>query len=96
MKLIYRGIEYKSGKQETEAKRLDSAISRSKERTSVAFAKQVLRTQPCRKAYRQDDNSDNKVILVKPIHYYTYRGVSYTKNLVFDTQTSLLLNIDRQ
>ena len=88
MKLTYRGIEYKSGKQEIEAKQLDSAISCSKYYKSVA--------KPCRKADRQNDNSDNKVILVKPIHYYTYRGVSYTKNLVFDTQTRLLLDIDRQ
>ena len=40
--------------------------------------------------------TDKKVILIRPIHYYTYRGVSYTKNLVFDNQSKLLLDIDRQ
>ena len=38
----------------------------------------------------------SQVILIRPIHYYTYRGVSYTKNLVYDTQTKNLLDIDRQ
>jgi hypothetical protein len=32
-------------------------------------------------------NLKNHQILVKPIHYYTYRGVSYTKNLFFDSHT---------
>lgn len=38
----------------------------------------------------------NKIILIRPLHYYTYRGISYTKNFVFDTQTKLLLDIDHQ
>ena len=44
------------------------------------------------------DNAEdmNKVILIRPINYYTYRGVSYTKNLVYDNQTKNLLDIDRQ
>ncbi|MEM7758496.1 MAG: DUF4278 domain-containing protein [Cyanobacteria bacterium P01_A01_bin.40] len=47
--------------------------------------------------YRLSDAQDsNKLILIRPINYYTYRGISYTKNLVFDTQTKLLLDIDRQ
>lgn len=47
--------------------------------------------------YRLSPEKDsNKVILIRPIQYYTYRGVSYTKNLVFDTKTQLLLDIDRQ
>lgn len=47
--------------------------------------------------YLVSDHQDaNKVILVRPINYYTYRGVSYTKNLVFDTNTKLLVDIDRQ
>ena len=37
----------------------------------------------------------NKIILVRPIHYYTYRGVSYTK-MVVDTKTKLLLDTNRQ
>jgi hypothetical protein len=40
--------------------------------------------------------AENKVILIRPIHYFTYRGVSYTKNLVFDIRNKLLLDIDRQ
>ena len=40
--------------------------------------------------------TEKKIILIKPIHYYTYRGVSYTKNLVFDTQNKVLRTIDRQ
>ncbi len=40
--------------------------------------------------------AENQVILIRPIHYYTYRGVSYTKNLVFDTRNKLLLDINRQ
>lgn len=47
--------------------------------------------------YRLSNSQDsNKVMIIRPIHYYTYRGVSYTKNLVFDTQTKLLLDLDRQ
>ena len=38
---------------------------------------------------------NNKFILVRPIHYYTYRGVSYTKNLFFDNNTKNLLDTDR-
>ncbi len=43
-----------------------------------------------------DSTEENKVIQIKPIHYYTYRGVSYTKNLFFDGDTKALLNIDRK
>ncbi len=77
MKLTYRGIDYKSQKQEVDPKQLPSAISFSK----------YLVSNHC---------DSNKVILVRPIHYYTYRGVSYTKNLIFDSHTKLLLDIGRQ
>ncbi|MEM8718984.1 MAG: DUF4278 domain-containing protein [Cyanobacteria bacterium P01_G01_bin.39] len=47
--------------------------------------------------YRLSNAHDaNKIILIRPMHYYTYRGVCYTKNLVFNSQTKLLLDIDRQ
>lgn len=47
--------------------------------------------------YRLSNHQDsNKVILIRPIHYFTYRGVSYTKQLIFDTQTKFLLDIDRE
>ena len=39
---------------------------------------------------------DNKVVQIKPIHYFTYRGVSYTKNLFFDSATKHLIDIDRK
>ena len=42
------------------------------------------------------DEDSNKVILIRPIQYYTYRGVSYTKNLTFDIKTQFLIDIDRQ
>ena len=77
MKLTYRGIDYKSQKQEVEPKQLQSA---------KRFSKYLV----------SNHNDSNKVILVRPIHYYTYRGVSYTKNLIFDSRTKLLLDIDRQ
>ena len=47
--------------------------------------------------YRLSSSPDsNKVMLIRPIQYYTYRGVSYTKSLVFDTKTIVLLDLDRQ
>ncbi|MDJ0591760.1 MAG: DUF4278 domain-containing protein [Pleurocapsa sp. MO_226.B13] len=36
------------------------------------------------------------IILVRPMEFYTYRGVSYTKNPIFDSQTKLLLDIEQQ
>lgn len=58
---------------------------------------QPLKTEATYDKYRLGNAQDsNKVILIRPIHCYTYRGVSYTKSLVFDTQTKLLLDIDRQ
>lgn len=40
--------------------------------------------------------NSNRVIQIKPIYYYTYRGVSYTKNLFFDTDNQLLIDVDRK
>ncbi len=58
---------------------------------------QQLQTAILLKQYCLANAQDaNKINLIRPIHYYTYRGVSYTKNLVFDTQTKLLLDIDQQ
>ena len=53
---------------------------------AIAFSKYLV----------SNHQDGNKVILVRPIHYYTYRGVSYTKNLIFDNHTKLLLDVDRQ
>ena len=45
--------------------------------------------------YRLSRSQDsNVVILMKPVSYYTYRGVSYTKNPVFNTKTQLLVDPD--
>jgi len=38
----------------------------------------------------------HKVILIRPIHYYTYRGISYIKNLTYDLNSNSLLDINRQ
>ena len=47
--------------------------------------------------YHLNRNTNNdRVIQVKPIYYYTYRGISYTKNLIVDPYAKLLLNIGRQ
>ena len=43
----------------------------------------------------QPENS-HKTILIRPIHYYTYRGISYTKNLTYDPNSNSLLDISRQ
>ena len=44
----------------------------------------------------KSSTEENKVIQIKPIHYYTYRGISYTKNLFFDSHSKLLLDIERK
>jgi hypothetical protein len=45
--------------------------------------------------YRLSNDRDaNKLIFIRPIHYYTYRGVSYTKNLIFAPKTQLLVKND--
>ena len=38
----------------------------------------------------------HQTLRIRPLHYYTYRGVSYTKHLTFDGNTNILLDIDRQ
>ena len=42
------------------------------------------------------DPDSNEIILIRPIHFYTYRGVSYTKNFVYDTCIKILLSINQQ
>ncbi len=47
--------------------------------------------------YRLSSDLDSsEIILIRPIHFYTYRGVSYTKNFVYDTCTKILLSINQQ
>jgi hypothetical protein len=58
-----------------------------------------LKTQTSKLSLRQPNHTDTnklyKIVSIRPI-YYTYRGVSYTKNLLFNTQSEHLLNFDRQ
>lgn len=49
----------------------------------------ILRQPPPDRSYDL-----NVVILICSQRYYNYRGISYTKTLVFDTETLILLNID--
>ena len=63
-----------------------SLCSQSKARTSFVIPQK----------YRLSRSQDsNVVILMKPVSYYTYRGVSYNKNPVFNTKTKLILDPDR-
>ena len=84
MKLTYRGINYKAQKQETKSDSLENAIGES-QAIGIPLDQHLT-----------DNIEKNKVIQIKPIHYYAYRGVSYTKNLVFDGNTKVLLDIDRK
>jgi hypothetical protein len=46
--------------------------------------------------YRLANEHDaNKLIFIRPIQYYTYRGVSYTKNLICTPKTRLLVDNDQ-
>jgi len=75
IKLIYRGIKYKSQ-------------SNQQTKKSVRF--------PADRCGTKKAQNFDKLISIKPIHYYTYRGVSYTKTVVFDLQHQILLDVDRQ
>lgn len=42
--------------------------------------------------YRLSYHSDaNKIVLLRQVRYYTYRGVSYTKYPIINAKTKLLL-----
>ena len=84
MKLTYRGINYKAQKQEVQLDILDEAMPTAS--SAIASFSQHLDRHV----------KENKVIQVTPIHYYTYRGTSYTKNIIADPYAKLLLDIDRQ
>ena len=83
MKLTYRGKNYQVQIPEVKPNLFDDAI--------VNLEKGMTTEK-----HSINSIEHNKVIQVKPIHYYTYRGVSYTKNLIFDTHAKLLLNINRK
>ena len=38
----------------------------------------------------------HQAVRIRPLYYYTYRGVSYTKKLTYNIDTNILLDIDRQ
>ena len=67
-----------------------------KVKTPEVQPQQLKPTVGLNKHFTNLDRDRDKIILVRPIHYYTYRGVSYTKNLIFDSYSKLLLDIDRQ
>ena len=75
MKLIYRGIDYKSQTKDKQPKK--------------------FRPTPVDKCGANKTKSLNRLISIEPV-YYTYRGVSYIKNIVSDTHERILLDIDRQ
>ena len=76
-KLIYRGINYKSQKQNKQTRKISDRV-------------------PSDKCGAKKKQNFDKLISIKPIHYYTYRGVSYTKSVVSDRYRQVLLNIERQ
>ena len=45
---------------------------------------QLNSANPEAKYRLSSDPDSHKIILIRPIHFYTYRGVSYTKNLIFN------------
>ena len=64
--------------------------------TSLSFQGKARTSFLIPQKYRLSLSQDsNVVILMKPVSYYTYRGVSYTKNPVFNTKTKLILACDR-
>ena len=81
MKLTYRGIKYQTPAPKKTTDNLATAIPQDNQIQD----KKIPNKHP----------QENQLILVRPIHYYTYRGVSYTKNLFFDNNTKNLLDIDR-
>ncbi|MCC0179579.1 DUF4278 domain-containing protein [Waterburya agarophytonicola K14] len=92
MKLTYRGIDYKIQTQVIEE--IKDPISLDKDLKGDRSTTNIESTNPSPKI--QDSRNDRQVILIRPIHYYTYRGISYTKNLTFDNRTKKLLDIDRK
>ncbi|MEL6581470.1 MAG: hypothetical protein AAFQ14_17155 [Cyanobacteria bacterium J06621_12] len=44
----------------------------------------------------QKAQTGDRLISITPMNYYTYRGVSYSKNLVADLHQGILLDIARQ
>ena len=90
MQLTYRGINYTAQKQETIGAKIPT--DKTSEVSSASPSDRALSLDK----HLANGKENNKIIQIKPIHYYTYRGVSYTKNLIFDTHTHSLLDIDRQ
>ena len=44
----------------------------------------------------QNISNSQRLISIRPMNYYTYRGVSYSKNLISDSHKQILLDIERQ
>lgn len=64
---------------------------RQKEQTQKIYT-----LTPSDKCGAKKSENLNRLISIKPLHYYTYRGVSYTKTVVSDSRKKILLDIDRQ
>jgi len=76
IKLIYRGINYRSHQLDKQGKKSDLRV-------------------PVDRCGSRSPHSP-RLISIRPMYYYTYRGVSYTKNLISDSHKRILLDIDRQ
>ena len=51
---------------------------------------------PVDKCGSKNDRDFDRLISIKPMHYYTYRGVSYIKTIISDRDKRILLALDRQ
>ena len=74
MQLIYRGISYKNSFPAQKTPKVD-----------------YIRKYRLSEDYHLSENRDsNKIAWVRPIRYYIYRGVSYTKSPMINATTQLL------
>lgn len=80
-KLTYRGIHYSPQTTATQ--------------TEVKVGKRNRQTPVDRCGSRNHQNLD-RLVSIKPMHYYTYRGVSYIKTIICDRDKKILLDLDRQ
>lgn len=53
-------------------------------------AQKTPKVEYIRKYRLSADNDSNKIAWVRPIRYYIYRGVSYTKSPIINATTQLL------
>ena len=58
----------------------------------INYKYQAIETKP----QPTRDRDGDYVILIYPIHCYTYRGVSYSKSVTFDTHAKLFHDSNMQ